>query len=192
MPSTRTIARCLAVLPLVFVFFLSGATGSARAADTATVTVDLNLRTGPSTDFDILRIMPAGSTVTLTGEESDDFYGVIFDDVQGWAYGGALDFGTAAPAPTPSPAPSATPVPSATPAPSATPEPTANATVVVEALNVRAAPGLDGALVAVLAQGARVEIVGGPEEVDGFTWLEVSGAGGIQGWVAGEFLLGDQ
>src|SRR3954453_10497044 len=105
MPSSRTLARCLAVLPLVLVLFLSGATRVARAADTATVTVDLNLRTGPSTDFDILRIMPTGSVVPLTGDEVDDFVGVSFDDVQGWAYSGALDFGSAEPVPSASPEP---------------------------------------------------------------------------------------
>jgi uncharacterized protein YraI len=192
MPSTRTLARCLAVLPLVLIIFLSGATRVARAADTATVTVDLNLRTGPSTDFDILRIMPAGSVVTLTGEDVDDFYGVIFDGVEGWAYGGALDFGATEPAPSASPEPSATPTPSATPAPSASPEPAANATVTAEALNVRAEPGVESPIVGLLVEGARVEIIGGPEEADGYTWLEITTSDGIDGWVAGEFLLGDQ
>ena len=57
---------------------------------------------------------------------------------------------------------------------------------------MRAEPGVASAIVGVLVQGARVEIIGGPEEADGFTWLEISTADGIQGWVAGEFLLGDQ
>ena len=71
------------------------------------------------------------------------------------------------------------------------PEPAANATVTAEALNVRSEPGVAAGIVAVLGQGARVEIIGGPEEADGFTWLEISTADGIHGWVAAEFLLGD-
>lgn len=165
MPVRRAIALCLALVPLTFGLLLTGAPERALAAETAMVAVDLNLRTGPSTDYLILTVMPAGSEVTLTGEEVDGFYGVIFDDMPGWAFGGGLDLATGETAP--------------------------NATVVAAALNVRAAPGLDTDVVALLMQGARVTIVGGPMQVDGLTWVEVAGSGGIRGWCAAEYLEGD-
>jgi uncharacterized protein YraI len=170
MSATRALALCLALVPLTIGLLLSSSPQVARAADTAMVVYDLNLRTGPSTDFDVIAVMPAGSTVALTGEEVDGFYGVVFDDTPGWAFGESLDVAASAPVPN---------------------EPAPNATVVAVALNVRAAPGLDMDIVAILDEGARVAILGGPMEVDGLTWVEIAGVGGIQGWAAAEYLEGD-
>ncbi len=57
---------------------------SAGAA-TATTTAALNLRAAPSTDAAILALMPAGTTVTLTGQEENGFLSVNLDGQDGWA-----------------------------------------------------------------------------------------------------------
>ena len=65
---------------------------------TATTTTDLNLRAGPSTDAEVLAVMPTGSTVTLTGEQEGDFVGVTFEGQEGWASTTGLAFDTEVPA----------------------------------------------------------------------------------------------
>ena len=53
---------------------------------TATTTVDLNLRAGPGTTYEVVLVMPAGSTVTLTGESTNGFAAVAYKGTYGWAY----------------------------------------------------------------------------------------------------------
>ena len=53
---------------------------------TAVTTVNLNLRAGPSLKDKILLVMPAGSTVTLTGQSANGFLSVRFKGVDGWAF----------------------------------------------------------------------------------------------------------
>jgi hypothetical protein len=72
----------------------NGAADSAESAGgSATVTTGLNLRAGPSTDSDVLTVMPAGSTVGIGGDPENGFYPVSFDGIAGYAYGDYLDFG---------------------------------------------------------------------------------------------------
>lgn len=65
---------------------------------------------------------------------------------------------------------------------------TAGDTVVVatDALNLRAAAGIDAAVLATLATGAIGTITGGPTSKDGYAWYEVNF--GQDGWVDGEYL----
>jgi len=65
-------------------------TGSAGAA---TTTTDLNLRDAPSTDAQILTVMPVGTTVTLTGQEENGFLSVNLDGLDGWAAASNLAVG---------------------------------------------------------------------------------------------------
>ncbi len=51
----------------------------------ATTTVDLNLRAGPGTNYKVVLVMPAGSTVTLAGEGANGFAGVAYKGTYGWA-----------------------------------------------------------------------------------------------------------
>lgn len=62
-----------------------GAGDTVGGAVEGTVLTDLNLREGPSIDALILTGMPAGATVTVTGEAVDGFYPVIFDGLEGYA-----------------------------------------------------------------------------------------------------------
>ena len=45
----------------------------------------LNLRSGPSTGDDVILVIPAGSAVTITGNESNGFLPVTYNGTSGWA-----------------------------------------------------------------------------------------------------------
>ncbi len=55
-------------------------------------------------------------------------------------------------------------------------------------LNMRAGAGTGHAKVKTLREGAKVEIIGGPEDADGYIWWQVRDAGGATGWVVEDFL----
>lgn len=57
----------------------SGTGSSARTNDA------LNLRSGPSTGDNVILVMPAGSAVTITGNESNGFLPVTYNGTSGWA-----------------------------------------------------------------------------------------------------------
>ncbi len=57
-----------------------GATGNART------TSSLNLRSGPSTADSVILVMPAGASISLTGESSNGFLGVTYKGSSGWAH----------------------------------------------------------------------------------------------------------
>lgn len=55
-------------------------------------------------------------------------------------------------------------------------------------VNMRDGAGLDADVLFQLDTGAEVEITGGPETADDYTWYEILTADDETGWVAGEFL----
>jgi uncharacterized protein YraI len=60
---------------------------SARAsAGSAKATDALNLRSGPSTSHQVLRVIPAGGTVVFQGDSRNGFSYVVYDGTYGWAY----------------------------------------------------------------------------------------------------------
>jgi uncharacterized protein YraI len=72
------------------------------ASPTMLVTTDrLNLRTGPATSYTVLVVMPAGTTVTLTGQTNNGFVSVSWSGYTGWAFSAFLGDGTASPGPAP-------------------------------------------------------------------------------------------
>src|SRR5690606_26660950 len=78
-------------------------TGSATVVDGR-----LNLRTGPSTDYTVVTVMPDGATVELRGEPRGGFYPLSFGGTTGWASGEWLQLAgeePAEPVPTEEPAP---------------------------------------------------------------------------------------
>jgi hypothetical protein len=56
-------------------------------------------------------------------------------------------------------------------------------------LNLRAAPSGGAEVIAVLADGAFVEIIDGREEADGRRWVRVQSSRFGAGWSAEEFLV---
>jgi hypothetical protein len=77
-----------------------------------------------------------------------------------------------------------------TPQPSGAPptaQPTAARVVASDGLNVRVDHTRSASVVATLADGARVAIVGGPVDADGFVWWNIE-IDGRRGWCVGTFL----
>ncbi len=68
---------------------------------TATTTAALNLRSGPSTANAVLLVMPAGSTVAITGGAQNGFYPVTYNGTAGWASGNFLTTGSSGTTPAP-------------------------------------------------------------------------------------------
>lgn len=99
--------------------------------NTATVTEALNLRGGPSTADEILDVMPAGATVSLTGDRANGFVSVWYGGQAGWAYAQYLDGVSGG-----------------------------DTATVAEALNLRAGPGTDEDVLVVMPAGAEVMLTG--------------------------------
>ena len=66
-----------------------------------TVTVGLNLRSGPGTNYGVLVVMPANVGVSVMGEPVNGFYPLTFHGTKGWASGDYLRSGAPAPQPNP-------------------------------------------------------------------------------------------
>ncbi|HTE85931.1 MAG TPA: SH3 domain-containing protein, partial [Dehalococcoidia bacterium] len=74
--------------------------GIAFGAGVVTVTSPdgLNLRSGPSTQAQVLAVVPLGSVLTLSGDPTGDgWYPVTFGSASGWAYGAYLTAGELTP-----------------------------------------------------------------------------------------------
>jgi uncharacterized protein YgiM (DUF1202 family) len=87
--SRLVVAFLFALLLTVPYVFSPGSVGAVSCGPCpATVTEDLNLRAEPSTDADVLVVMPAGADVEWDPleEESDGFVAVTYDGESGWAY----------------------------------------------------------------------------------------------------------
>ena len=136
------------------------------------ITDALNVRSGPSLDDTVVHIVTDGmlGTVNDGPVEADDhnWYAVTFDaGSNGWVAGGYLttvDDGAGG-------------YPGG-----------ARVVVNTDWLNVRAEPGLGGAVDYVLQYGYEAFISDGPISADGYSWYQVDAMGVTLGWVAGEFL----
>lgn len=137
---------------------------SPGGSGTATVTSSLNLRAGPSTADAVLAVMPAGATVTLTGQNANGFSSVVYNGASGWAFAEFLSSG-GAPAPPPSPAPGA------------------GSAIVTSSLNLRAGPSTGDAVLAVMPGGATVTLTG--ENSNGFSGVVYNGT---TGWAFAAYL----
>jgi uncharacterized protein YraI len=165
-PSRHVLIRCGIIVVLLFTLFATPI--AALAAPSATVSEELNLRSGPGLGYRILTIMPAGSTVAVTGEPTEGWYPVQYSDLTGWAFGQYLAIGNDAPV--------------------ATSGARDTATVVTSQLNLRSGPGLGYSVVARLDYGTTVELLGGRQNADGYDWAEVLTKAQQRGWVAANYL----
>ena len=59
--------------------------------ETMKVSENLNLRDGPSTSDTVLVVMPAGATVTVTGDAVNGFLPVTYKNREGWAFAQYLE-----------------------------------------------------------------------------------------------------
>ena len=132
-------------------------------AAAAWTTTDLNLREGPGTWYGVILVMPAGAYVEVVEDQQDGFYRVRYDGVSGWAYAdylsrGGNDGGGA-------------------------PSGSGGATVVTDALNLRAGPGTGEAVLAVMPYGSAVTLTG--DRANGFVSVVY---GGTAGWAYEAYL----
>ncbi len=129
-----------------------------QSTPTATTTDRLNLRSGPALSYSVVTVIPVGSKVILTGQETNGFRSVSFNGQQGWAFGTYLSVDS--------------------------PEPSPNTTATTtDRLNLRSGPATSYAAITVLPKGAIVTLTG--QDTNGFrsvTW------GGFSGWAYAEFL----
>lgn len=57
-----------------------------------------------------------------------------------------------------------------------------------DCLRLRLVPGVDGERITCMPEGSFVTVIGGPVSLDGFTWVQVRTAAGLEGWAANEYL----
>ncbi len=164
--SRHVLIRCGIIALLLLTTFATPI--AALAAESATVSEELNLRSGPGLGYRILTVMPAGATVAVTGEPTEGFYPVQYNDLTGWAFGQYLAINGSAPV--------------------ASTGARDTATVITSQLNLRSGPGLGFSVVAKLNYGTTVELLGGQQNADGYAWAEVLTKAQQRGWVAATYL----
>ncbi len=131
----------------------------APSGQTATVTADLNLRSGPGTGYSVITVMPSGSTVTLTGDRSNGFAAVDYKGTKGWAFETYLSSGTSSP------------------------PPATNTATVTDALNLRSGPGTSYSVLLVMPAGSTVTLTG--NRSNGFVSVDYKGT---KGWASEAYL----
>ena len=162
----------LAVIMLVLATIgaaVAPAPRTTRAATAATTTTALNLRAGPSLADWVSLVMPAGSGVTVTGDARNGFHPVTYGNATGWAYGAYLSWGGW----------SANPGPAAA---AVAASPTGIATTTT-ALNLRAGPSTNDAIVTVMPWGAGLTLTG--QSANGFVSVTYNG---VSGWAYASYL----
>ncbi len=66
-------------------FLAIGGGGSGSTTGTAVTTTSLNLRSGAGTSYGVILVMPAGASVTLTGQQANGFVSLTYQGTAGWA-----------------------------------------------------------------------------------------------------------
>jgi N-acetylmuramoyl-L-alanine amidase len=126
--------------------------GNPSPSGTATVIDgELNLRASASTSAAIVRVLPDGATVTLTGQSSNGFLSVTYQGASGWAY--AIYLSTE------------DDIPSGE-----------TAIVIDGSLNLRASASTSAAVITVMPDGAVVTLLGGSS--NGFSQVSYNGSTG--------------
>jgi uncharacterized protein YraI len=140
----------------------SGSTPTSSDTGTATVTTSLNLRSGPSTGDGVIAVMPAGSTVTLTGQASNGFVSVTYQGMSGWAYQSYLGSGGSSGSGSNSGSGS-------------TPSETGTA-YTTTAVNLRSGASTSNSVITVVPSGAAVTLTG--QSSNGFVSVSYNGSNG--------------
>jgi uncharacterized protein YgiM (DUF1202 family) len=170
----------------------AGAFQAPLAAGGEAATTDVvNLRAAASWEAEVLRVLPPGAPVTITGEAQGEWTPVFYNGTDGWMVsqylqpGGAAGPETAAAQPAEAPAAPLVDQPAAD-APAAAEGPRSGAATVVEAAELKAEPSAAAATVGALAVGTSFAPEAGPEQ--GFYRTTVDG---VTGWVSGAYLTFD-
>jgi uncharacterized protein YgiM (DUF1202 family) len=164
----------------------------------------LQVRVGPGTAYEVIANLAEGDEVGVLGrDDMGDWVKVSLDSGEGgWVAAEFVDVGgnlKAVPVVTPEPiaTPTTEPTPTAMPSPTVPPEataaPTPAPTVTVPiasrttggGLRMRSGPGTNYEVLALLAEGQEVNVLGRDEAGE---WLKISLDSGEEGWVAAGFV----
>lgn len=145
------------------------APSSPGATGTGTTTSPLNFRNGPGTGYGVISVIPQGTSVTLTGQNSGGFLSISFNGMEGWVAADYIATGSPAPAPPPPSQPS--------------PPPATGSATTTTNLHLRSGPSTADRSLTVIPSGATVFLTG--QSSNGF--LSVS-HNGISGWSFADFL----
>lgn len=141
----------------------------------------LNVRSGPSAGFGVVGRLSRGEAVSLVGRVLDNSWVEIVTGagVRGWVNASYV---------TPNILLSSLPISgNATGVPTQPPPPNASPTGVATAnLNVRALPGLYGAIIGRVGQGQSVSMLG--RDLYG-AWILIQAPGGFTGWVSATYIM---
>jgi uncharacterized protein YgiM (DUF1202 family) len=154
---------------------------SAYAADV------VNLRAGPSESSEVLRVLPQGGPVTITGTPSDGWTPVWYNGTAGYISANLLSAFTTTPQSTAAPVSLAQPAAPAT-APVAT-DPAVEsssgelAATTLSDVNLRGAPEATAPVIGTIPSGATLTALAGPEQ--GFYQVQY---GQQIGWVSADYL----
>jgi uncharacterized protein YraI len=143
----------LAVMASAFV-----ATVQPAEAAAGTTTANLNLRQGPGTSFAVQQVIPAGSTVEVTGSLEFGYLPVTYGAGSGWVLGSFVST-------------------------AATTETSGTRYVIDGRLNLRSGPGTSYPVTAVMPDGAAVALAG--ETSNEFVRIAWNG---LSGWAAARYL----
>jgi uncharacterized protein YraI len=132
-----------------------------------TTTESLNLRSGPTVTSPVIVVIPSGASVVVTGESTGGYLAVTWSGFKGYAHSDWIRTGG-----TPQPEPPSQPV-----------LPVAGTATTTAALNLRAGAGTGFTVLAVMPQGATVNLTG--QSANGFYGLTWNGR---TGWAAAEYL----
>lgn len=159
---------------------------AAQPADSATLVTDpaaapsgtsasvlslVNLRGGPSESDAILRVLPAGSPVTVTGAESNGFVPVWYNGTTGWIAAPLIDGS------------GLTTLDTTAQPPAAETAAASGSRTTAEPVNIRAEPAVASRVIGVIPGGVALTPLAGPES--GFYQVAYDG---VTGWVSGASL----
>ncbi|MDQ3653709.1 MAG: SH3 domain-containing protein [Chloroflexota bacterium] len=163
------IQRAIMIAAMIALVF-GGLVSLAEPASAASyrTTASLNLREGPGTSFSVVRVIPDGATVEVTGEAQFGFLPVSYSGSSGYASADYLISGGGESAPSPETGTESGPT---------------GTRYADGRLNLRSGPGTSYGVVQVLPDGAAVSLTG--EVSNGFSKLTYNGS---TGWSATQYL----
>jgi uncharacterized protein YgiM (DUF1202 family) len=150
--------------------------GKFKTGDAVRVTESLNLRSSAGTSGGVISVLPAGTNGTVTGGPTSangyTWWQIKTFAGTGWAAEDWLAAGSG----------TSTPPPSSGIA-------TGDTVKVIDGnLNLRASASTGSSVVAVLPDGTRLTVTGGPTSASGYTWYQVTSTSYGSGWVAGVYI----
>lgn len=157
----------MALVTAMLTLLLGGMAYVAEPASAAAyrTTSGLNMRSGPGTSFAVVRVIPSGATVDVTGGGQFGFLPVTYSGSSGWASADYLTSGSSSGSGT------------------TTGGATGTRYVFDGRLNLRSGPATSYGVVLVMPDGAAVSLTG--ETSNGYSKLTYNGT---TGWAASQFL----